>query len=211
MDPQAETWRQIRALVTGSWDEPRRAASSIVALLPRAGRPEQVADLLRRSRPDQAIALWLGSELDDGAWGRAERALEDTTWRDEVAARLTEVETVGVASLGTDTFHVIRELAAANEQVTVVTTKASVALAMHTLDVPVRNGRPWRCDVALVPTAAAGPGGVWTSNDGGQLLDRSPRPVLLTDPLAVLDPTWAGAYRPPEWLRLVALQHTRDR
>jgi hypothetical protein len=62
-----------------------------------------------------------------------------------------------------------------------------------------------------VPTAAAGPGGVWTSNDGGQLLDRSPRPVLLTDPLAVLDPTWAGAYRPPEWLRLVALQHTRDR
>jgi len=119
---------------------------------------------------------------------------------------LTGTGSIGAVSMGLSTRAVINALTEISSTSPIVHAGSqAVVHGLQDLDAVIRAAPAWTAEVTLVPLAAARGETGWTSAAGATALARAKRPVMLVDPLARLDTSLIGLYRPDEWLRPVSI------
>lgn len=194
---------ELLTFVTTPWRDARASLRRLVDLLasqPHSRRLELV-DEVAEARTDTPAALWLADRVTDVPFDQIEATVADDRWTDGVALGLVGVERVGVVSMGSSTRAVLDVLAGVSaEPFTIVADSAVVVRGLEDLGVDTVGGDPAGADVCLIPIAAHSPDRMWTSASGSSALDRSPRPLVLADPVTELGDVSVDRFRPAEWL-----------
>ena len=218
MDVLADAFRN-------EWADPLASAAAVVSTL-RSLTDSQWKDALprirrfREERADSALLLAVTDPTVDPDIGRVlsgletvDRALHDSRWIQVLASRLTDLQSIGVPSLGDSTLSVL-EAAVTEREHDLVTDLVAVARGLGYLDSNILLGPPEVSDAVLVPAAARFGDRIWTTARIARIAERAIErstpifPVL--HPLNMLSPMARRAYRPAHMLIDIDLGQRRS-